>query len=70
MMRTVELYPADRATAARLCSEWECPAIAAFVTEWEMSGSCRFIGLDAQDEEVSVLLVAEGRPEFALPPPG
>lgn len=69
-MNTVEFRVGDRAEAAQHCADFDCPAIATFVSDWEQFGSVRFIGLNVNDEEVSVLLVAAGRPESALPARG
>ena len=67
-MRTVEVVADDREQAERVARGFDCPAVDAFLNDWEESGSCRFIGTDAQGE-VSVLLLSADRPGRATTPP-
>lgn len=61
-MNTLELAVATRAQAERFARGFDCPAVKAFVDEWEQAGSCRFVGIDSFGREVSVLLISTARP--------
>lgn len=67
-MRTVEVFAENREQAERVARGFDCPAVDAFLNDWEDAGSCRFIGTDAQGE-VSVLIVSADRPGRAATPP-
>lgn len=61
-MRTVTHVADTRSHAERLAMGYGCPAVNAFIDDFEVAGSCRFIGTDADQEEVSVLIIAAIRP--------
>jgi hypothetical protein len=54
---------ASRLQAEKVARGYDCPAVRAFMDDWEEAGSCRFVGIDGLGREVSVLIVSVNRPE-------
>lgn len=61
-MRTITAIVETSQQATRLALGYDCPAVTAFIEDFEVAGSCRFIGIDADGQEVSILLISSARP--------